>query len=961
MNRSGSGLGRADLLRALAVAASDPGTHNQLAQALDFFERALAADLIVFKQTSLVATATASATVTATLTTQPARKPLKAPLFGIVRAEPIAQEKRAVRPELTQLQSADYLPRSGARLHFQALLGRPTLVRRARETLAEQHAGRVLDVPRAVDYLARARLPARWPRRVWPQAPERVTVLVDRSQHLRPYWDDQDQLVFALYQWLGAAGLSTYTVQGDPWTPLACWTGGQAHTRPLPLAPQPAGSVVLLLTDMGCLRDGVARFTGVARWEQCIRHLGRNGARVLACPPCSAARLPRGWPARLAWLPLRKSPAQKVAPAQATRIPRDMADDAALQQLLTLLACARRIEPELVRALRRLDPALAAEPGLEAQLWSNFAAMDAGSDVCVWQPGAASGYRAKFEGLASGLQQAVLRVMLEVHAVRGRAIEAQEILAWASHVDAPTAEPFTEKIEEARQWMERLPIGHVHGGATDANLVAFAQQTQAAQGADDALVKAFPHAFGPLWGITHAVAEAQGRPLPAPGVLPPEMLPLWRKPLQSDEPVRTYHLEQVNDKLLLKTHARERLHAWSPLGQPLALTSITLTTQPGDQHRFSYPQTDEVELLRVQPDSRCSLRTDAVQLQLEEIVAPCETLERGRDRHGLYVDVAVQPPRAAAQRVRLRWIEPGQFLMGSPPSEAERFEDEGPQHLVTIRNGFWLADTACTQTLWQAVMGENPSHFQAKNQDGPEHPVENVSWHMAQEFLTKLQTLLPGCRATLPTEAEWEYACRAGTTTPFSLGDTITTEQVNYDGIHPYGEGKKGEYRECTVAVKDLSANAWGLYQMHGNVWEWCADQTRLYTEDAQTDPGLGEALDLQAGDKEAPRALRGGSWIVRARIARCANRNHDQPHWLDYITGFRFALRATSPASAPQALRPQGGSARRDGAGFAAGSSGRLPPQAASRDATAAPGTGAGAGRLSKILKGVLGKGNKK
>lgn len=878
MNRSGSGLGRADLLRALATAASDPGTQSQLAQALDFFERPPAADFSVLKDSALVASATATATATATLTTQPARKPLKAPLFGILRAEPIAPEKRAARPELQQLQSADYLPRSGTRLHFQALLGRPTLVRRARETLAEQHAGRVLDVPRAVDYLAHARLPARWPRRGWPLAPEQVTVLVDRSHHLRPYWDDQDQLVYALYQWLGAAGLSTYTVQGDPWTPLACWTGGQEHTRPPPLAPQPAGSVVLLLTDMGCLRDGVAPLAGLARWEQCIRHLGRNGARVLACPPCSAARLPRGWPARLAWLPVRKSPVQKVAPAQATPTRLDMADDAPLQQLLTLLACARRIEPELVRALRRLDPALAAEPGLEAQLWSNSAAMDAGSDVCVWQPGAALGYRKKFQGLAPGRQQAVLRAMLEVHAVRGRAIEAQEILVWASHVDATTAEPFTQKIKEASQWIERLPIGHVHGDATDPHLVAFAQQTQAAQGADDALVRAFPHAFGPLWGITHAAAEAQGRPLPPPGVLPADMLPLWRKPIQSDKQARTYHLEQVNDRLLLKTRALEDMHACSPLGQPLALTSITLTTQPGDQHRFSYPQTDEVELLRVQPESRCSLRTDAIQLQVEEVVAPCETLERGRDRHGLYVDVAVKPPRAAAQRVRLRYMEPGQFLMGSPPSETERFEDEGPQHMVTIRSGFWLADTACTQALWQAVMGENPSHFQAKNKGGPEHPVEQVSWHMAQEFLTRLQIELPGCRATLPTEAEWEYACRAGSTAPFSFGDTISTEQVNYNGNHPYAQGKKGEYRERTVPVKDLPANAWGLYQMHGNVWEWCADQTRPYTEEAQTDPGLGEALDPQAGDKGSPRALRGGSWFNYARLTRSAFRTPIQP-----------------------------------------------------------------------------------
>ena len=159
----------------------------------------------------------------------------------------------------------------------------------------------------------------------------------------------------------------------------------------------------------------------------------------------------------------------------------------------------------------------------------------------------------------------------------------------------------------------------------------------------------------------------------------------------------------------------------------------------------------------------------------------------------------------------------GRFLMGSPQDERGWFDDEGPQHVVTITQGFWLSDTACTQAVWQAVMGENPSSFNAKNKGGPAHRVEMVSWHMIQSFLQKLEGLLPGCRATLPTEAEWEYACRAGTTTSFSFGQTISTKQ--------------------TVAVKALPANGWGLYQMHGNVWEWCADESRTYEKAAVTAP----------------------------------------------------------------------------------------------------------------------------
>jgi formylglycine-generating enzyme required for sulfatase activity len=246
---------------------------------------------------------------------------------------------------------------------------------------------------------------------------------------------------------------------------------------------------------------------------------------------------------------------------------------------------------------------------------------------------------------------------------------------------------------------------------------------------------------------------------------------------------------------------------------------------------------------------------------------------------------------------RLRWIKPGRFLMGSPPDEAERLGNEGPQHQVTIRQGLWLADTACTQALWQAVMGDNPSHFNELRDGGPLHPVESVSWHMVQAFLEKLTNQLPACRVTLPTEAEWEYACRADSTEAFSFGQNINADQVNYDGNYPYNSGRKGQFRRRTLPVGALPANAWGLYEMHGNVWEWCADPWREYKGTALDDPGLVAALDMHAGDLGAARALRGGSWFGSARRARSAYRLHYRPDGQVSLTGFRFALRFSSPA----------------------------------------------------------------
>ncbi|HNE18005.1 MAG TPA: SUMF1/EgtB/PvdO family nonheme iron enzyme, partial [Rhodocyclaceae bacterium] len=232
----------------------------------------------------------------------------------------------------------------------------------------------------------------------------------------------------------------------------------------------------------------------------------------------------------------------------------------------------------------------------------------------------------------------------------------------------------------------------------------------------------------------------------------------------------------------------------------------------------------------------------------------------GVDTFGLYADFTV-----AGVTQRCRWIAPGSFRMGSPPDEVDRSSNE-TQHDVTLTRGYWLADSACTQALWQAVMGDNPSRFKAD----PANPVEQVSWNDVHTFLDRLNAQVPGLDAGLPSEAQWEYACRAGTTTPFSFGENITPEQVNYDGNRPYADGKKGLDRGQTVPVKSLPPNPWGLYEMHGNVYEWCADWFGDYPQGPQIDP---------SGPPEGVfRVLRGGSWSDFGQGCRAATRFWDGP-----------------------------------------------------------------------------------
>ena len=247
--------------------------------------------------------------------------------------------------------------------------------------------------------------------------------------------------------------------------------------------------------------------------------------------------------------------------------------------------------------------------------------------------------------------------------------------------------------------------------------------------------------------------------------------------------------------------------------------------------------------------------------------------DTGQDQYGSWADLDL-----AGVIQRMRWIEPSSFLMGSPDNEEQRKDNER-QYRVTLTQGYWLADTACTQELWLAVVGSNPSHFTKD----PQNPVENISWEDSQQFCQRANALLVGFQLRMPTEAQWEYACRAGTTTPFHCGQQITTDQANYDGNYPDANGSKGKCRAYTIPVRSFAPNAWGLYQMHGNVWEWCQDWYGDYPTEAVIDP--------QGPSNGRDRVLRGGSWINLAQRLRCASRNHGMQVICNINGGLRLAV----------------------------------------------------------------------
>jgi len=225
-------------------------------------------------------------------------------------------------------------------------------------------------------------------------------------------------------------------------------------------------------------------------------------------------------------------------------------------------------------------------------------------------------------------------------------------------------------------------------------------------------------------------------------------------------------------------------------------------------------------------------------------------------------------------------IPEGTFLMGSPNNEVGRADNEGPQHRVTLPT-FWMSKFPITQAQWQAIMGNNPSFFKGSLQ----LPVEQVSWDDANTFCLKL-SLKTGKTYHLPSEAEWEYACRAGTTTPFYFGETITPELVNYNGNYNYAAGPKGVYREKTTPVGSFPPNDFGLFDMHGNVWEWCADVWHENYHGVPTDGSIWEA-----GGDHSYRLLRGGSWDGYAVWCRAAHRHEDAPDSRSLDIGLRVVL----------------------------------------------------------------------
>ena len=934
--------GRGDLLRALAARygrdarAVDAAVEDRLASTLALHRQAGSAshdrDELAHEDEPLPRPPDDPGSPAPDAETAPARPPLATRLLAVLASQPLSTDAAESSQPASSgpLTTADCGPREPGPPPFVPLVARTRLWPALRSSLLQHRLGPV-DEGALVRQLARGRSLHRLPRRRRGSWGERFDVVFDCALRLLPYEADYRALYRELRRLHGRAGLRAWRVAGSPDRVVSSSGAGPRRRRASAGLPLPAaGSEVLLLGDLGLLAAG-----GEAReaWMDYCRRVVEAGGRVIAWLPCS----PRLVPAELSALADVHCLGTRDLRRLARRASGGVRPQSTLEALLTRIACCVRVEPSLLRALRRLSPDTADEPGLEGLLWGYEPVVLAGYQCCELAPDQLPAYRARFAALDAAAQAAILRVQSEIHAHRGRATEMTERRLWSAHAKPPSDPQLERLLEQADDWYRSLAD---FPADAPGDIAAFARDLFARQGGDAAWLANNSPALASLWALTGSNRIPAG--LAARDVA--------RARAGASTP-QEVELCQLGGRLLLRGVSSPAAGPPRPAWPRLQLgAGFEWGSEDGSQRRwFAPPPLDEALTLPLDgAGDRCSLIADDHRYLLGLLSRPSWALEWGRDGHGLYA-LAPSPlgepvrldwdPAGAINGLpsgplpgggfraepvaihtdmqlgadlahglfldvsiagvvqRFRWIEPGEFWMGSPEGETERRDDEGPRHRVRLTEGFWLAETACSQALWEAVMGENPSRFT----DDPQNPVERVSWDDVQGFLQKLSEGLAGVRAELPSEAEWEYACRAGSETVFHWGDAIDPSQANYNGNVAYAGGATGEGRGRTVVVKSFAPNSWGLYQMHGNVWEWCADYRGEYRDEACTDPRGPE------GDA-AERAVRGGGW-------------HDVPWWLRSACrswrhrdergrdlGFRFALRSMGPAEAGAERPPTGG-----------------------------------------------------
>jgi formylglycine-generating enzyme required for sulfatase activity len=790
-----------------------------------------------------------------------------------------------------------------------------------RQHLRAKKRSNRLDLERLVAELSRCRALRQLPKVMQLAWPERLQLYWDSSAAMALAHSDQRRVYRWLERWRGKQGLELIFVKGAS---RRRWKNGDWCPVPVP----DLQTKILALSDLGAVDGNRQR---MELWSGVRCEAQRQGATAIAFVLCPSRRWQKaviqGWHA-LDWeraRPLRRRAAE----------PHSIEQEQTLgQKLVTLLSPLLRIEPALLREARKLLRAEGADLGTELDAWLSPHVERRSRDGIALDPLARQELHSEFMQQPAELREDIEKLIEIHHAALSPLILAEELLACESITATERARRILTAYARRLQasgigsdsellYMERLTERQPKSAWQNELLTAvwgLANRNAARDGFQQPLPEGMTLS-DVLWTLTREQQPRWARIWQQGNVL------RFQPSARLDSPKTKGHLADLPLRTgLLQLRWQGPDESAAPETSAAWILDVDRDEQvelPAQESRNLLLESDMASL-EIAPESRppwakslrrarqgLLVRTDIVEFEwreapvaeppkpallgrviggaaapapephaphIERAIHPLELLwppwaqKLDHDRYGLVATLELAPNVLT----RLRWVPPGRYLMGSPSGENGRFDQEGPQHWVELSFGLWLAETPCTQGQWEAVMGSNPSHFTGEEK----RPVEQVSWEDCQEFCKALNARCPSLGARLPTEAEWEYACRAGTGSAYNDGSACTQPEGHDPGLEKlawFGANSEG----TTHPVKEKQPNAWGLYDLHGNVWECCRDWYGPYAAQEQRDPvGPAEGQD---------RVFRGGSWSLRARHCRSAYRRHSPgDRWDDQ--GFRLA-----------------------------------------------------------------------